>query len=237
MFMVSTAIHSSAGILLPLNLYLILNFKDNEDKMISPSPEQMQQQQTYLTKLSVGNEPNASNKLAMFSAKASAVTAAKMLDFVREMSLGTEDFSQRQSDYWIFVLQDYPPALIERAFHQWVKQSKHMPVPSEIIAILDAMVAAERCDRATRETNRYLIEMRHTRQQLAKSGQLHGEAQYHELMKRARETVKKFPVVSDPNKPLPLKQYLLRVQEEERRTPRKPAAHAKQTSEVGKQVS
>ena len=147
-----------------------------------------------------------------------------MLDFVREMSLGSEDFTQRQSDYWIFVLQDYPSPLIERAFHQWVKQSKHMPVPSEIIVMLDAMIEAERQDRVARETKRYLAEMQETRRQLAEAGQPQGEAQYYELMKKALQVVQGFPSHPDPNRVPTFQQRWQQVQQE--RTARKPVAHA-----------
>jgi hypothetical protein len=146
-----------------------------------------------------------------------------MLDFVREMSLGSEEFTQRQSDYWIFVLQDYPSPLIERAFHQWVKQSKHMPVPSEIIAMLDAMIEAERQDGVARETERYLAEMQETRRQLAEAGQPHGEAQYYELMKKALAVVQGFPSLPDPNRAPAFKQRLQQVQRE--RAVRKPVTN------------
>ena len=151
-----------------------------------------------------------------------------MLDFVREMSLGSEDFTQRQSDYWIFVLQDYPSPLIESAFHQWVKQSKHMPVPSEIIAMLDAMIAAERQDGIARETKRYLAEMQETRRQLAEAGQPHGETQYYELMKKACEVVQGFPSLPNPNRVPALKQRLQQLQQE--RAARKPVANAELAS-------
>ena len=170
--------------------------------------QDLQQQELYLTNTPKVNGRSASNKLAMFSAKASAVTAARMLDFVREMSLGSEDFSQRQSDYWIFVLQDYPSSLIERAFHQWVKQSKHMPVPSEIITMLNAMVEADRRDIVAHETERYLVEIRETRQRLAEAGQPYGEAQYYDLIKKALEIMKNFPPFPAPNQPPKLKERL-----------------------------
>jgi len=216
----------SAGTLLPLNLLLILNFKTKEDnRMAGPD---MQQQEFQLANSLKVSGPGVSNKLATFSAKASAVMAARMLDFVREMSLGSEDFSQRQSDYWIFVLQDYPSPLIERAFHQWVKQSKHMPVPSEIITMLDAMIEAERQDGVARETERYLAEMQETRRQLAEAGQPQGEAQYYELMKKAFEVVQGFPSLPDPNRVPTLKQRLRQVQQE--RAVRKPVANTEAAS-------
>jgi hypothetical protein len=151
-----------------------------------------------------------------------------MLDFVREMSLGSEDFTQRQSDYWIFVLQDYPSPFIERAFHQWVKQSKHMPVPSEIIAMLDAMIEAERQDGVARATKRYLAEMQETRRLLAEAGQPHGETQYYELMKKACEVVKGFPSLPNPNRVPVLKQRLQQVQQQ--RAVRKPVANSEPAS-------
>jgi hypothetical protein len=151
-----------------------------------------------------------------------------MLDFVREMSLGSEDFTQRQSDYWIFVLQDYPSPFIERAFHQWVKQSKHMPVPSEIIAMLDAMIEAERQDGVAKETKRYLAEMQATRRLLAEAGQPHGETQYYELMKKACEVVQGFPSLPDPNRVPRLQQRWKQIQQE--RTGRKPVANAEPAS-------
>jgi len=189
---------------------------------------EVQPRQPQLTHPPKASGRSASNKLATFSVKASAVTAARMLDFVREMSLGSEDFTQRQSDYWIFVLQDYPSPLIERAFHQWVKQSKHMPVPSEIITMLDAMIEAERQDGVARETERYLAEMQETRRQLAEAGQPQGEAQYYELMKKAFEVVQGFPSLPDPNRVPTLKQRLRQVQQE--RAVRKPVANTEAAS-------
>jgi hypothetical protein len=208
---IPTSIHRSAGIPLPLSLLLILNFNHPEDVKIVMPGQEKQLQEFHLANTLKVSERNGSNKLAMSSAKASAVTAARMLDFVREMSLGSEDFSQRQSDYWIFVLQDYSPPMIERAFHRWVKQSKHMPVPSEIITILDAMVADEERDRVAGKTKLYLNEMRDTRQRLADSGQPCGEAQYHSLMKEALEVVKSFPAFRNPNRPLMLRERLARA--------------------------
>ncbi len=158
-----------------------------------------------------------------------------MLDFVREMSLGSEDFSQRQSDYWILVLQDYPATLIECAFHQWVKQSKHMPVPSEIIAMIDAMVEAEHRDGIARETERYVVEMRDTRRQLAEAGQAYGEAQYYQLMKKALEVVKNFPPLPDPNRLPALKERLARARQG-RASLRKPAANAEAAPRAAEQA-
>jgi hypothetical protein len=205
-------------------LLLILNFRNKEDIEITMANHEVQQRELKLTHTPQASGHSASNKLATFSVKASAVTAARMLDFVREMSLGSEDFTQRQSDYWIFVLQDYPSPLIESAFHQWVKQSKHMPVPSEIIAMLDAMIAAERQDGIARETKRYLAEMQETRRQLAEAGQPHGETQYYELMKKACEVVQGFPSLPNPNRVPALQQRLKQVQQE--RAVRKPVANA-----------
>ena len=148
-----------------------------------------------------------------------------MLDFVREMSLGNEDLSQRQADYWIFILQDYAPPLIERAFHQWVKHSKHMPVPSEIVAILDGMLEAERQKSVTQRTEDYVSELRETRHVLEEAGELSGEEQYHALMKRALDAIKKIPAAHDPNRRLVLKQRLARMQAE-KISLRKPATQA-----------
>jgi hypothetical protein len=205
-------------------LLLILNFRNKEDLEITMAHHEVQQRELNLTHTPKASGHSASNKLATFSVKASAVTAARMLDFVREMSLGSEDFTQRQSDYWIFVLQDYPSPLIERAFHRWVKQSKHMPVPSEIIAMLDAMIEAERQEGVARETKRYLAEMQETRRQLAEAGQPHGEAQYYELMKKACEVVKGFPSLSDRNQVPTLKQRLKQARQQS--AVRKPIAKA-----------
>lgn len=192
----------------------------------------MQQQEFQLANSLKVSGPGVSNKLAMFSAKASAVMAARMLDFVREMSLGSEDFSQRQSDYWVFVLQDYSPPLIERAFHQWVKQSKHMPVPSEILSILDAMVEANRRDGTARDTEYYLADLRETRQRLAEAGEPYGPAQCHGLLKEALERVKKFPALPDPNHVPTLKERLARA-EQERVVQRKPAGKVETASGLG----
>jgi hypothetical protein len=189
---------------------------------------EVQQRELKLTHTPQASGHSACNKLATFSVKASAVTAARMLDFVREMSLGSEDFTQRQSDYWIFVLQDYPSPFIERAFHQWVKQSKHMPVPSEIIAMLDAMLEAERQDGVAGATKRYLAEMQETRRLLAEAGQPHGETQYYELMKKACEVVKGFPSLPNPNRVPVLKQRLKQVQQQ--RAVRKPVVNAEPAS-------
>ena len=180
--------------------------------------------------------PNASNKLAVFSAKASAVTAAKMLDFVREMSLGSEDFTQRQADYWIFILQDYAPSLIEQAFHQWVKRSKHMPVPSEIVEILDALVEKDRQHSVTRRTEQYVSELRETRRQLADAGQPCGEAQYHGLIKKALETIKQFPAPPDPNRFVAFRERLARA-EKERAAKRRPVANVHKATQDTRQAN
>jgi len=156
----------------------------------------------------------------MSSGKASVVMAAKMLDFVREMSLGTEDFTQRQSDYWIFVLQEYPPHCIEQAFHQWVKKSKHMPVPSEIIEILDDMIAAERRAAAASETTYYLNELRETRRRLENEGLPYGQAQFHSILRKAVEIAKNFPEPPDATRAHELKERFAKT----RQTPRKPVA-------------
>ena len=87
-----------------------------------------------------------------------------------------------------------------------------MPVPSEIITILDAMVADEERDRVAGKTKLYLNEMRDTRQRLADSGQPCGEAQYRDLMKEALEVVKSFPAFRNPNRPLMLRERLARAQ-------------------------
>ncbi|MGA7927692.1 MAG: hypothetical protein WCA20_17090 [Candidatus Sulfotelmatobacter sp.] len=57
---------------------------------------EVQQRELQLSNTPKASGHSASNKLATFSGKASAVMAARMLDFVREMSLGGEDFTQRQ---------------------------------------------------------------------------------------------------------------------------------------------
>ena len=166
------------------------------------------------------SERRESNKLAMSLGRASAVTAAKMLDFVREMSLGSEDFTQRQSDFWIFALQRYPPKLIEEAFHQWVRKSKHMPVPSEIIEILDSMLAAERREAVAKETTRYLNELRGTREKLAAEGLPYGDAQVHSILKKAAEIVKRFPEVPSTNRSA-LKERLCQSQQIRRKPVRR----------------
>jgi len=154
-----------------------------------------------------------------------------MLDFVREMSLSSEDLSQRQSDYWIFVLQSYPPHLIEHAFHQWVRKSKHMPVPSEIIEILDGMMESERQEALTSKTENYLAELRETRHQLADAGQLYGDEQYHQLMKKALEILKQVPQPPDPTRLPLLKERLARARQE-KALQRKPVAKAEAAPEV-----
>ena len=78
-----------------------------------------------------------------------------------------------------------------------------MPVPSEIITMLDAMVADEERDK--------VAGIRDTRQRLADSGQPCGEAQYHNLMKEALEVVKNFPAFRNPNRPLMLRERLARA--------------------------
>jgi hypothetical protein len=212
-----------------------LNFKNKEEIEIFMATREKPQQELHLTNMAMASGRSASNKLVTFSVKASAVTAAKMLDFVREMSLGSEEFTQRQSDYWIFVLQTYPPALIERAFHEWVKQSKHMPVPSEIIAMLDAMVEADRQKAIHTETKRYIADMQETRRQLAVVGLPQGEQQYHQLMKEALEVARQFPPFPDPNRPPAFTMRLARIRQNGV-TLRKPAANVAVTPRTGKQA-
>jgi hypothetical protein len=145
--------------------------------------------------------------------------AATMLDFVREMSLGTENFTQRQSDYWIWVLQAYEPRLIQQAFHKWVKKSKHMPVPSEILEMLDAMVEAERQAFAAKETQRYLDELRVTRERLAAEGLPQGPEQLHGILQQAAGMVKSFPSLPHPNRAWAAKQALARALQAKEKKP------------------
>lgn len=161
--------------------------------------------------LQLASERSESRKLVTSSVNPSAVMAATMLDFVREMSLGTENFTQRQSDYWIWVLQAYEPRLIQQAFHKWVKKSKHMPVPSEILEMLDAMVEAERQAFAAKETQRYLDELRATRECLAAEGLPQGPEQLHGILQQAAGMVKSFPSLPHPNRAWAAKQALARA--------------------------
>jgi hypothetical protein len=231
---VPTAIHRGAGSSLSLSLFLILKLKNNQEEKAIVMPKQdMQQPELRLTSVSKGSELGGSNKLAMSSAKASAVTAARMLDFVREISLGGEDISQRQSDYWIFVLKDYSPLQIERAFHQWVRRSKHMPVPSEILAILEASLEAERQDASAAETRRYVAELQETRQRLAQAGLPYGDAQYHGLMKEVMEVVHRFPLLPHPHRIPTLRERLERTQPAQAER-RKPAAKVEGRPEAGR---
>jgi len=114
-------------------------------------------------------------------------------------------------------LQSYAPHLIERAFHQWVKKSKHMPVPSEIIEILNGLIEVERIESMAKETQRYLAELRETREKLAAEGLPYGEAQVHLILKQAVEIVKNFPVLPDPNRVYTLKERLARAREASRK--------------------
>ena len=187
----------------------------------------MEQQKLGLANTELPSERNESNKLVTSSKKASAVMAARMLDFVREMSLGTEDFTQRQSDYWIFALQSYPPRLIESAFNQWVQKSKHMPVPSEIIALLNGMIEKERQASIAKKTDLYLRELRETRQKLAAEGLAYGEVQVHSILRKAAEIVKSFPELPNPNRAYALKERLA----QERRMSRKSVQRAEGVQE------
>jgi hypothetical protein len=163
-----------------------------------------------MSALDLVNAPRNSNKLAPYSGKASAAMTANMLHLVREMSLDSEDFSQRQSDYWIWVMQGYPPCHIETAFHRWMKKSKFMPKPAEVIEILEEILQAERQVAAEQKTSLYLSEVRETREQLATAGLPYGQAQVHSILKQAVARIKTFPPFPNPNRALTVKERLAR---------------------------
>ena len=156
------------------------------------------------------NERSGLGAIAPYSARASAVTAAKMLDLAREMLLVSEDLSQRQSDFWIFELSLYPAHLIEKAWHSWVRGNKFMPVPGEIIAILEKLSEADVAERRLREDAARLAEEREIREQLKAAGEPYGLDQYRNLMKEALERVKSIPSPPDPNRRIELKQRIAR---------------------------
>lgn len=172
----------------------------------------------------LANEPSG-NRLAQFSRKPSAVMAANMIDFAREMLLVREDMTQRQSDFWVFELSFYPPHLIQEAFHHWVRNSKFMPVPSEILDILDRMAGAERQQRMLQEGEAQQRECREIRDQLKAAGEPYGMEQYRNLMQEALERIKSHAPLPDPNRRMELKERLARAMQE-RAARKKPPACA-----------
>ena len=157
------------------------------------------------------NEPSGSNVIERYSAKASAVMAARMLDFTREMLLVKEDLWQRQADNWLFELRLYPAHLIEKAFHTWVRQSKFMPVPAEIIGILEKLVEADQLERRLREDAAKLEECREIREQLQAGGEPCGLEQVRKLLGEALDRIKKQAPLPDPNQIPLLKERLARA--------------------------
>lgn len=162
----------------------------------------------------VASGPNGSNRLEPYSRKASAVATARALDLLVEIQLGGEPLTERQSDVWMFLLEGYRPHLIDQAFHRWVKISKHMPVPSEIIAIIEELREAEaeatkRADDAAR-----IAECRDIRRKLAAAGEPCGLEQYRAVMGAALQRLKTFPAFPDPNRRVELKARLARAQQE-----------------------
>jgi hypothetical protein len=153
--------------------------------------------------------------------------AANMIDFARELLLVREDITQRQSDFWVFELSFYPPHLIQDAFHQWVRNSKFMPVPSEILDILDRMAGAERQQRQFEEDNAKHRECREIREQLKAAGEPYGIEQYRGIMADALERLKSLAPLPDPNRRVELKERLARAQQERATVRKKPAASAK----------
>src|ERR1700683_5097854 len=140
----------------------------------------------------------SSNEIAISSSRApdalSVVDAVKMLHCVREIALATsDDFTQTQTDCWIFTLQQYPAALIERAGYEYVKRSKQMPKLSEIVEILDGMIKVERQNASAEKTKKYQAELEDNRRKLQEAGLPSGMEQFAQLMKMAQETANKFP--------------------------------------------
>jgi hypothetical protein len=173
------------------------------------------------------------NRLALFSRKPSAVMAANMIDFARELLLVREDMTQRQSDFWVFELSFYPPHLIQQAFHQWVKNKKFMPIPSEILDILDRMVEGERQQRIAGETKVYLEECRQIRERLQAAGEPSGLEQYRSLMDQALRRIKSHAPLPDPNRRMELKDRLARAQLERSARKKPPACANIRTGEAG----
>jgi hypothetical protein len=137
--------------------------------------------------------------------------AANMIDFARELLLVREDMTQRQSDFWVFELSFYPPHLIQQTFHHWVRNSKFMPVPSEILDILDRMVEGERQHCMMAEGQAKMRECREIRERLKAAGEPYGMEQYQNVWREALERVKKFPALPDPNRRMELKERLARA--------------------------
>jgi len=178
------------------------------------------------TNLVQANVRNGSQAIARYSAKASAVTVAKMLDFAREMLLVSEPLSQRQSDFWIFELRVYRSDLIQRAFYEWVRTSKFMPVPAEIIRILEKLDDADKLDRRIAEDAAKIEECREIRERLKAAGEPYGLAQVRKLMGEALERIKKEAPPPDPTRIPILKERLARAQAEREARRRRPPATA-----------
>jgi hypothetical protein len=149
-----------------------------------------------------------------------------MLDFAREMLLVGEDLSQRQSDYWVFELSLYPAHLIEKAFHKWVRERKFMPVPAEIVGILEKLVEADQLERQLREDATALKECREIREQLKAAGEPYGLAQMQSILREATERIKKSAPLPDPNRRRTLKERIAQAQAE------RAAAHTKQDAAI-----
>jgi hypothetical protein len=149
-----------------------------------------------------------------------------MIDFARELLLVREDLTQRQSDFWILELSFYPAHLVELAFHQWVRNSKFMPVPSEILDILDRMVEAERQQRMIQEGQAQLEQCRQIREQMQAAGEPSGLDQYRTVMREALERIKNHAPLPSPNRRMELKERLARAQRERAAVRKKPAASA-----------
>jgi hypothetical protein len=173
----------------------------------------------------LANEPNGSSKLEPYSSKASAAATARALDLLAEIQLGTEPLTQRQSDVWMLLLQDYRPRLIDQAFYRWAKISKHMPVPSEIITILEELREAEAEAAKRAEDTARIAECRETRRQLTEAGEPSGLEQYRAVMGEALQRIHSFPAFPDPNRRVELKERLARA-ERERAARKKPAVPA-----------
>jgi hypothetical protein len=179
-----------------------------------------------------GSVPSGSNAIAVYSQKASAASAATMLDFVREMLLVGEDLSQRQADYWIFELSAYRADLIEKAFHKWVRQSKFMPTPSEIIQILEKLCEADALERRLADDMAAQREAREVRAQLKAAGEPYGLDQVNAILREAIERIKHIPAPPDPNRRVDLKERIARAQAEraKRKPPRAAGVSAKEAT-------
>lgn len=143
-------------------------------------------QQNKLVKAQNGNLT-----IAPLSQKsASGVTASRMLDLAAVVT-GYKEITNQEVALWLKQLEPYPANAIEKAFEDFLAESEFFPKPVQILALLNAGAEEARAQRDADKTKAMLEENRQIRARLEAAGLPSGIEQYHGIIQRAREAVRK----------------------------------------------